>query len=182
VKRSPHPRDAYTAVELLAALALASALMVAVLGTIRSMAAGRKALIESAPAMPWRDQLVRRLHRDLDNSRQFECSAKRLRLVGYAGEDFAGGQPTFRPTEVIYRVIRVKGQPWLLRREVHLDSLSNKNSRTEYVCRGVSALQLENGGGTRPGKKGLRPLPDELHLLLQGKNSDVPVARIDWHQ
>ncbi len=60
-----------------------------------------------------------------------------MRLVGFAGRDFASGRPTGRPTAVEYYLLDADNDRFLVRREEQLDARTNDNWRIEVVCRGV---------------------------------------------
>lgn len=158
-----------TVVELLVATALASMLIVALLGILGILAEKRKLLIDESAFVPWHVRLERQLRFDLGNARRFELSPDRLRLLGYAGRNFETGRPTHRRTEVVYRLAPAAGKVWLVRDESQLDSLSNANRRTEIVCSGIGAMAMDVPGERERKAERSGSLPECFRLLMVGK-------------
>lgn len=126
--------------ELIVALALATGLMVAVLGVLHSLTRQRDVLLSHRAPAPWRQQFREQLRRDIANARRCSVRWNEIRLVGYGGRSFDTGLPTHRPTTVVYRVHQIGEEPWLMRWEIHLDDETNQNIEGELVCSGVSAI------------------------------------------
>lgn len=161
-------RPALTIVELLVATALASMLIVAVLGILAILAEKRRVLIDESAFVPWHQRLEGQLRFDLGNARRFELAPDRLRLVGYGGRNFETGRPTHRRTEVVYRLATAADKVWLVRDESQLDSISNANRRTEIVCSGIGAIAMEVPGEHERKAERSGALPECFRLLLVG--------------
>jgi len=171
-------RRGLTAVELLVAAALASMLMVAVLGILGILAAKRKVLVDEAPFAPWQRGLAERLRRDLSNARRFELTPDRLRLVGYGSRDFDTRQPTHRPAEVVYRVSRAAGKTWLMREETHLDLLSNANRQTEIVCYGLTTIAMDIPGQPERRPRRSCAVPECCRITMAGDAASEPAIEV----
>jgi len=173
-------RSAFTIVELLVASALASILVVALLGTLRSLAIQRKTLFDGGTVEPWRTSLTEQLRWDLCNSRQIEAHPEEIRLAGFASRDFQTDCATFRPCEIIYSICDDGRRHWLVRKEVHTDDLKFDNSRSEVVCAGVARLAVARLGEELDDDRSspvqgagdaatLADIPDRLRLVLFGE-------------
>jgi hypothetical protein len=167
-----------TAVELLVATALASMLMVAVLGILGLLAAKRKVLVDEAPVALWQRGLVEQLRRDLSNARRFELAPDRLRLLGYGSRGSNTRQPTHRPAEVVYRVTRASGRSWLIREEIQLDLMSNANRQTEIVCGGLSTIAMEIPGRPEHGPRRSGAVPECCRITIAGDVASQPVVEV----
>ncbi len=183
VGKQPARRTGMTLVELVLATVLAAMLMATVLGVLNSLTRQRDLLIGRRPPRAWQSALADQLTRDMWNSRRIAVGPQTLRLAGYAGRDFDSGQATHRPTEITYYVVNDGTQTWLLRREVHLDELSNDNWQTELVCQGVARLEVEHvqqDGGRRRlasagGAAAFRRIPSRLNILMFDGKTDRPI-------
>ena len=176
--KRPSTRAGLTIIELLAAAALASMLMVAVLGLLRILVVKQRILVDQTRMPPWQHLLVHQLRLDLSNARRFELAPDRLLLVGYGGKDFDTRRPTHRPAEVLYRLVSVGDRTWLLRQETHVDSLSNANRRTEIACSGLSVITMDVPGESerKPQRSGV--VPECFQLAVVGDSPPEPVVEI----
>jgi hypothetical protein len=114
---------------------------------------------------------------------------RELRLVGYGGCDFTTGEPTFRPSEIIYSVHDDGRRHWLLRKEIHLDDVALHNHRTELVCAGVTRMDVrsldEGADGSQTDTDAahrqadtpitLSSVPDRLRVVLFGEQEGTEV-------
>jgi hypothetical protein len=137
-------RNALTAIEVLAATLLASLMLGSVVGLLGGLTRQQKALTASFAHPPWHDQLANQLQWDLLNSREFIAKADGIRLIGAGGRDFTNGESTGRPTAIDYFLLESGADNLLVRREIHLDSRTNDNWRTELVCHDVRRLEFGN--------------------------------------
>jgi hypothetical protein len=126
-----------TAIEVLAATVLASLMLGSVMGVLGGLTRQQRALRMQSGAPSWHRQFADQLLWDLQNSRDVVASRNGVRLVGFAGRDFASGRPTGRPTSVEYYLLDAGNDRFLVRREEQLDAQTNDNWRVEIVCRGV---------------------------------------------
>jgi prepilin-type N-terminal cleavage/methylation domain-containing protein len=153
--KSQRSNNAFTLIELLVALALSALLLVAVLFVTASMARARTALnAKSAAADPLPPAAWEMLCWDLSNASQMTAEPNRLILKGFGSLQSATLALTQRPVDIEYSIRIVDQKPWLVRRQVNLDSLSNHNELLELVCFGVEHFEVADGGAvttsTRP--------------------------------
>jgi len=176
--KRPSTRAGLTVIELLAAAALASMLMVAVLGLLRILAAKQRILVDQTRMPPWQDLLVHQLRLDLSNARGFELAPDRLLLVGYGAKDFDTRRPTHRPAEVLYRLVSVADRTWLVREETHVDSLSNANRRMEIACSGLTMITMDVPGESerKPRRSGV--VPECFRMAVVGDSPSEPVIEL----
>lgn len=144
-----------TVLELLVASTLATLVMATLLGVLGGISRRQQALRRAYPMSQTTETLSDQLYWDITNSNALEISANRIRLVGFAGHHFSNGEPSFRPTEVTYHLVRDRFRSWMARTESHLDERNNKNARTQLVCPDVvqmSATLLEGEQPKKPDK------------------------------
>jgi hypothetical protein len=164
-------------VELLVATALASMLLVTVMGILKTLATKRKVLLAQDTVAPWQQSLEEQLRWDLAHTRRFELAADSLRLMGYAARDFGTQVATHRRSEVVYRLVRLGEKTWLLREETQPDMPSNRNRRREVVCCGLSAIGMEiPDQKDAPSHSG--SLPGQFRLMLMRDAASPPVIDI----
>jgi hypothetical protein len=174
---------AMTAVEVLAATVLASLMLGSVIGVLGGLARQQRALRMSLVAPPWHRQLADQLLWDLQNSREFVVSRDGVRLVGFAGRDFASGRPTGRPTVVEYYLLEADNDRFLVRREEQLDARTNENWRIEVVCRGarrfdVGTTSVDQAATDRPHlsrPEASVPLGERIAVRVYGADVDSPL-------
>lgn len=187
-------RFGFTAIEALAATTLASLMLVSVLGVLGTLSHGQKVLLaKSQDHASWHKQLTHQLQWDLENSRSMFVGTNQLVLKGFAGRDFASGRPTGRPTRVEYFLDLENAGGILLRRESHLDVLTNTNWRAEVVCVGVQGFVVGQGGAisfpTQPignnaeNNAKLQPIPDQVTVNLTASLvGKAPKDQASWQQ
>ena len=171
-------RNGFTVIELLAASTLGMLLMVTLLGALGAVTSQHQALLRTRAPRPWQKRLAEQFRRDFMNSRQFRGERTELTLIGYAGRDFTTGVPTHRLTQIVYSVEDNGRRSWLMRRETHLQSRSNRNSRTQPACAGAVRLQVIDLDEIDPSERKdrsrkYRPIPNRLRLILHGDKSRV---------
>lgn len=176
-------RRAMTLVELMAASALAAVLLSASFGVIGSLAAQRKTQTCDGYTEPWRKQLSEQLRWEIANARKMCATPTELRLVGYCSTDFVTDEATHRPCEIIYSIHNDGSRSWLIRREIHLDSGTLKNSRTELAAAGITRIDAFDPKARNNARREDRrkrnqpriymPVPDRLQLTLYGENEEV---------
>lgn len=134
-------RFGFTLIEMIVALVLSVFLAIAVLGVLKSLKKANDYCPENrTPA--WSKQLRNKLLWDITNARKMSVYPTELRLVGYGGHDLETGATTLRPCEIVYSIKQIGDVSWLVRREIHLDSLQMKNFYDELVCRDVDAIMV----------------------------------------
>lgn len=184
--RNESRRRGLTAVELLAATLLASMLMVAVMGVLKSVTQAQKALLRNGPAPAWQNRLVEQLQWDLANSQSIRTTIDGIELEGFAGRDFVTRAAVHNRAMIGYSVVQAGERSVLLRRETHLDSLNLDNTLAEIVCLGIEKLTVmpraaetataesnPAGGPQQTVRDG--PIPDQLIVTLYDSNDSPPV-------
>ena len=132
-----------TAIELLAAAALAAALMVAVLGVLGSLARRQNLSLANTRDPQWQTGLERAIRWDFANARRAHWQPDEIRLIGFGSRDPADGLATHGLAEVLYSIRQIGNRNWLVRTERDLASRTLQNSRSELVCSGAGEFQLE---------------------------------------
>jgi len=182
MKRCRHsvnaPRLAFSAVELLTAMTLATILMGSVLGLLGILAEKQRVLVERTDHAPWQDVLVEQLRSDLADARRFEVRGNRLRLLGYGAKEPGTHRPTHQPAEVVYETVSIDDQTWLVRTETDLGSRSQRNSRRELVCRGVTEMTVTLPGESLKSSNRSGRVPDGLQLVLWNRPETEPVVEL----
>lgn len=166
-----HRRPAFTSVEVLAATALASLLMVAVLGVLGGIAK-KERLLERTVATPfWHDQLARQLAADLRHARTLRRQPGRLILSGHGGT--VAGEPTWEETEVHYYAVQTKAAALLLRQEFPAplagppgppEVLHYGNAQLELVSYYAAPATSSDAAAVEPLRDGV--LPSRLAIVL----------------
>ena len=163
-------------IEMLAAVVLASMMMVAVLGVLRTVRLQSRELTQKYPVNDWKRALSTQLHNDLCTARRIAASKHHLRLIGYGGRDFVQGEATLRPTEIIYEIVFSKNSSWLVRREIHLDSLDARNSQSELAVTNVATLRARRIHRQQDSdlyeeiSTELEPAPARVHVEMFSEN------------
>lgn len=166
-----------TLVELLVAATLASMLVVTAMALLKTLTMKRRLLMDEDAGAAWHQSLETQLRWDLANARRFELGSDCLRLVGYAARDFDTQLPTHRRSEVVYRLVRLGEQPWLMREETQPDMNSNHNRRCEIVCRGIDAITMEIPGQAKE-LQHAGSLPERFRLTLKRGTAAQPIIDI----
>lgn len=130
--------DGFTVIEVLAATALASVLMVVVLGVLTGMTR-KERLLESQHSPIWHDRIVRQLTADLSGASRFSTGPGVLTIV--ANSDSCSEQPKWLPTEIRYEVIEAGDVRLLIRTTRPLTQLTTAQS-SRLVCMGIDSLSL----------------------------------------
>ncbi len=144
---------AFTLLELLVATALSTVLMIGVLAVVADLGAPEVAagIAEEAGAAGGDEALdawVGLLREDLAHAHSIDASkANEVVLMGYGALDGRARERTHRPVLVLYKIERIDGRPWLIRRQAVLDVLTNQNVQRDLVCCGVTRFELIGLGG-----------------------------------
>lgn len=141
-------RTGLTAIELLAASALAALMTVAVSGILGAMALQRRELPTSQTSAAWQRRLAEQVRWDFSNARQFRCNGEELMLSGFGAREFGftSRRPTHRPAQISYRIKKIGERHWLIRRETHLDERALVNFRSEIVCADADRIDVQPVG------------------------------------
>lgn len=137
----------FTLLELLAAIALSSLLLIGTLGVTAKMAEDLRN-IESAGQQSDVHRHVRKcLTNTLENGRTYQLTAGELRIRGYGGRS-EHGRRTLRPTEIALRIISVDETSWLVQDVVPLDQWPRRGER-HVVCHGIESILVHDSLGQR---------------------------------
>ena len=141
-----HLRRGFTAVELLAALALASVLMVAVLGVIGAVGRTRGTLARHAGPNPWLSEIPMALRQDLQDGRTLDASGGTggFKVQGYGALDPATLIRTHKPAEISYRVRQAGSCSVLVREQRTFDDRTGVQLFTQIVAWDVATLTLKD--------------------------------------
>lgn len=187
-------KHAFTTVELLLATVLSAIMMIGVLRVVGSI---RPHLTHGPPPTSnWSNQLLDLLRWDLTNARTIWQEHNKLTLVGYDAldrRDFgwrrgSSESSLHHPVQVEYYLwSSVKGQTWLLRRQIHTTDLTNRNAWSEVVARDVqhfeirppiSASSFVENSATELWLDQPVPVPDQIKLFVQLADGDTEIDRL----
>jgi hypothetical protein len=163
---------AFTLIEMLAAMSLATLLMVAAMPVLRSLRPS------SMPAdLSLSSNVLGLLRWDLANSRRFQPHADGVTLWGLGSLDAGSMQPTDRPAMVTYRVAIFAGVSSLIRIEEPLGASAGPQIRSQLICSNVSAFSVRGladspgSGDDQPFDRNPgRPLPRRVEVTLTRSN------------
>jgi len=176
MRRRPH---GFTLVEILGATVLLSLLMLAALNVTVSLNRQARMLAVMENARPaWQQDLITLLAYDLAHAQQVEMNPRTQTLTfrgGYSHLDADTRRPHHRPVEVTYHLVETddstsiaeeSARPrWLVREQVNLDDLSNRNTWSDLVCGGVKRFRLvlatPDKDDQRKAAQPLAPRPDD---------------------
>jgi hypothetical protein len=149
---------AFTAVELLCALTLSTALLVSVLG-VTTLMMNRVRLADVANTEPeWLGRLEASLRWEFLNSTNLRLDGRSLSLVGYASRGKAG-EATRLPVEIRYETVLLDDRTWLVRFEKELDELSNSPGKWELVAAGIDSFAMIIPAEKEPARLYSGPVP-----------------------
>ena len=136
-------RRAFTAVELLAATALAAALMLVVVRVIGSIGRAQRD-VAAGPSDAWKADLLDTLRRDLANARDVRPEGGRLVITGVGSLDRDTLSPGHDAVTVVYELRSLAGREWLVRHQSPAPGDSSGGAGwTELLCPDVSAFAVE---------------------------------------
>ncbi|HWE00784.1 MAG TPA: hypothetical protein VG326_00135 [Tepidisphaeraceae bacterium] len=177
-------KRAFTLIEQLAALALATLFMLAAFGVLAALARNfpqnRQAFAQDA-SFARAAELIRR---DLTDARRVRVGDDQFTLCGFNSLEANTLAVDHRPVRVVYRIERNEHSSRLMRRQEALDVLSNRNAWSELVCENIAHIALvpqgpvPNSGGPPiadvfgPGDG--RELPGVFVLKLIGADPGQP--------
>ena len=130
----------FTLVELIAALTLATLLIVAVLGLAGRLSHHRKILEQAAPFEGWKSRLTRQVEMDFQNSSSILVRPKELVFTGYSYRQRGSVENRHMPTQITYAMVAEGSRSFLVRREVHSDESPGANTQTTIMCEGVTRV------------------------------------------
>lgn len=161
-----------TLLELVAATLLAAMLCVAVLGMTADCARRQQQIVSELPARPWLAPLSEQIRWDILQARSFRLRADSLELHGFGSRDFSTAVAYHGPAVITYQVVTDGNVRWLLRKELHVDDLSNQYFRAEFVCGDIGSIKLCSLAG-RPDVAQLNsgPLSGQLEQAVE---QDLP--------
>lgn len=147
--RHAKARLAFTLVEFVAATALATLLLVAVLGVAAAFAksAARRERAVTPPL--WQHRLAEQIRWDFEQAREVRKVGSRLELRGY-GDVEANSPTTRRLVEVTYQTESLAHRTWLTRRQRPIGLATSTARQPELLAQGVAMLdwQIETDDAT----------------------------------
>ena len=174
-----------TIVELLAATALATMLVAAVLGVLNRVTQQQKVLLTDDAPEPWHNRIVDLLEWDLANSQTIRTTPDGIHLEGFASRDVVTGEPLHCPAVVSYLIVREGERSWLMRRETHPDALVLDNRTAELVCAGAERILATPPGAAAATSIDGMPseavsladgaLPARLKIVVYARNKPEPI-------
>lgn len=151
-------RKAFTLLELMLAVTLASLLVMGVLAVLTQVGASAlnppvasrlegEASDEQANAAATLsdhalEAAVALLRRDMAHATRIEAEANRLELVGPCALEARRRAGVHRPVRVIYTLERIEGRRWLVRTQRALDVATNQNTQRDLVLAGLARFRL----------------------------------------
>lgn len=142
-----HRRAAFSLAELLAALVLASMLLVVLMGLTGRLARTNRNIVMSRPDHTWQTQLAESLQSDFENARSVTVRPKLITFEGYSIPRSNSPAPTEEipighvPTLVTYEVVPSEEQSWLLRTETVTNSNANATSKQTLMVFGCTRFR-----------------------------------------
>lgn len=136
----------FTLIELMLATTLTVLLMAGVLTVITTL---RKPLPEPAQrgdAPPVDASVLAALgviEADLYLATQIDSEADELTLQSFGALDAESSDRGPRPVDIVYRIVEVDGEPWLLREQTRMDTKKPMAPRRELVGSGITRIQLD---------------------------------------
>jgi len=137
------PRSGFTLLELLAALVLASLMMVAAWRLLQTMHRQEKVIAASiAEDRAWLSRIYQRIEQDFRNSRRMAVGQNVVHLEGFAATGDVSSLPGLSPAEISYTIAEINGRSCLRREQLRTDMLSNQSGSQELIAVDVSGLSL----------------------------------------
>lgn len=177
----------FTAVELLAASALAVLLIVSVMGIVGQVANSQSNLIKHHPSHTWKMRLRSQLEKDFSNTRRIVPRGSEIVLKGFGSSDMQTGIAKLGPSRITYQIRGSGKETWLVRRETRLDLPPGQNTWSEICCYGVTHFDLlyfdkyterwESLAGARSSMAYLN-IPARCRLIVRGAASDEPLVDV----
>ena len=167
--KSGDRRGAFTLAEMIAVLLLSGLLMVAVVRVLQSVGRHRDVAVTASRDQPALRQLAEQLDRDVTNARTVLHGPDYIQFDGFLTTHPGTGLPTHREGRVVYRIIDLQREPWLIREETALIGTGPSTQR-EAVFEGVGSLlfeRLEDGLG-KP-----LPFPTRARITLRERSGRV---------
>jgi hypothetical protein len=130
----------FTLVELIAALTLATLLIVAVLWLAGRLSHHRRILEQAAPFEGWKSRLTRQVEMDFQNSRSILVRPKELVFTGFSYRQRGSAESRHLPTQIAYTIVAEGSRSFLVRREVHSDESPGANTQSTIMCDGVTRI------------------------------------------
>ena len=135
-------KRAVTLIELLASSVLASLLMLALVGLLRTTAAQSRAARRMLAEHPATEILSDQIRRDFVNATHIEIRPNRVRLYGHMSQDWRTRRQTFRTAEVTYAVVSARRAQTLVRQETQFSEFAGQRSRLDVLWSGVAGLEV----------------------------------------
>jgi type II secretory pathway pseudopilin PulG len=149
-------RTAFTLVEMLVAVIVASMLTAGVLAAVAGIARDRQRLARIDAAAPVSPHVIDLLRRDLTNATAIVPSPESLILEGHGGIDPQSLAANNRFARVTYRIRHAAGRSDLVREQRYLDDAVRPEPWAEWVAAGVTHVTVSPG-----------PSPSQVTLRIE---------------
>jgi len=138
-----HPRQAkgFTIMELLIASALAAILMIGILFATTQLARQTQRLRKVSSPTQF-NSMVELLHKDLKLATACRVTENQIHLQGFMLLDKKTQRPMQQPAQVIYRLVEVGNEHWLMRHQRAINNLTFDDMDANLVCKGITTMQL----------------------------------------
>ena len=131
----------FTIMELLIASALAAILMIGILVATTQQA--RQVQRQQKRTSPTElDSLIQLLRHDLMLAQTCRIKDDLIHLQGYFKRDPKTHQQTQQPAQVIYRLVELGQDTWLIRHQRDPKNLTLEDSTANLLCKGITSMQL----------------------------------------
>ena len=161
-------RNAFTIIEVLCALILSAALMVAMLGVVAGM--GRRADVLTEESKQPAALFEELLQADIANSQRISLSANQLVLTGYLSRNRQSGKLIGKPADVTYELLETKNNRILQRREHLLGQLSNVPDGRNLALANFGRFEVKLAGDATHRESYAGPTPRQFAILVTTSN------------
>jgi type II secretory pathway component PulJ len=139
----PHTKpSAFTAIELVAATALSTLLMVALMMVTASIGRSQAAFEVQERDKGWSEAAVRLIHQDLLNATAVHPEQNRLVLEGHCGLD-EQMERVHLPVMVVYELNEIGDRKWLVRRQTPRQADEHAAELMELVLADVEGFEVQ---------------------------------------
>ncbi|HCD32464.1 MAG TPA: hypothetical protein DER01_08640 [Phycisphaerales bacterium] len=134
-------RRGFTIMELLIASTLAAILMVGILFATTQQAKQVQRLQTQTSPLHF-DTVIQMLRSDLMLATACKVTEDQIQLQGYMQLNSKTQSQTQKPAHVIYRLVAIGNDHWLIRHQRDPSSLTLQDSSANLLCKGITSMQL----------------------------------------
>lgn len=140
-KPLPNFRGGFTIMELLIASSLAAILMIGILFATTQLA--KQAQRQQQRNSPTEfDAALQLLHRDLRQATACRVEENQIHLQGFILLDKKNQTQRQYPAEVIYRLVEIGPNHWLMRHQREFSKLTLDDTSANLICKDITSMQL----------------------------------------